>query len=91
MAASVAPVATPEVDSPEQAENPEELTAAPPSSAQKSSSLRRVLSFGLQKLPTVGTTESEEWHGVVCSKNGRLQVFTIPGLRRVLKGYTFFL
>ncbi|KAM7540321.1 hypothetical protein Aperf_G00000045876 [Anoplocephala perfoliata] len=80
-----APVATPEIDSPEQAENPEETTAAPPDSAHKSPSLRRVLSFGLQKLPALGTTESEEWYAVVGSKNGRLHVLTIPGLRRVLK------
>ncbi|KAM7541627.1 hypothetical protein Aperf_G00000045797 [Anoplocephala perfoliata] len=80
-----APVATPEIDSPEQAENPEETTAATPDSAHKSPSLRRVLSFGLQKLPALGTTESEEWHAFVGSTNGRNHVFTIPGLRRVLK------
>ncbi|VDO08684.1 unnamed protein product [Rodentolepis nana] len=80
-----APVVSPEEDIVEPGEKQEE-TAVSLSTSEKSHahSLRRVVSFGLQKIPT-GVTETEEYHAVVGLKNGRLHVLTIPGLRRILK------
>ncbi|VDL59502.1 unnamed protein product [Hymenolepis diminuta] len=78
-------VASPEVDSAELAERPEETSAAMPTSEKSNAhSLRRVTSFGLQKIPT-GSAENEEYHAVVGLKNGRIHVLTIPSLRRILK------
>nr|CDS25932.2 cell polarity protein; lethal giant larvae [Hymenolepis microstoma] len=80
-----APVVNPEDDFVEPGEKPEE-TPVSLSASEKSHahSLRRVVSFGLQKIPT-GVAETEEYHAVVGLKNGRLHVLTIPGLRRILK------
>ncbi len=66
----------------------EELEAAgehekPATSATAAApSLRRVAAFGLQQFPPA----CEEWHAVLALKNGRINVLTIPGLRRLLKG-----
>ncbi|KAM3172572.1 hypothetical protein ACTXT7_014252 [Hymenolepis weldensis] len=80
-----APVASPEVDSAELVERPEETSAAMLTSEKSNAhSLRRVISFGLQKIPT-GSAENEEYHAVVGLKNGRIHVLAIPSLRRILK------
>ncbi|VDM16152.1 unnamed protein product [Hydatigera taeniaeformis] len=80
-ASGVAPVATPEPDSIEQGEKPEEPFVA----STPRVSLRRVAGFGLQRFPQPPNTTMEECHAVVALKNGRLHVLTIPSLRRVLK------
>lgn len=84
-ASGVAPVATPEPDSIEQGEKPEEPVATT-NSAAPCLSLRRVAGFGLQRVPQPSNTTVEEFHAVVALRNGRLHVLTIPSLRRVLKG-----
>ena len=89
----MAPVATPEVDSTEHLEKPEEPSplasaTSPTCKTASTASLRQVAAFGLQRFPQTSssTSTTEDWHAVVALKNGRLHLLTIPTLRRILKG-----
>uniref|UniRef100_A0A5K3EIZ6 LLGL domain-containing protein n=1 Tax=Mesocestoides corti TaxID=53468 RepID=A0A5K3EIZ6_MESCO len=89
--ATKAPVATPESDSrsdqleqtdgcAEKEEKPAGDASAERETAPPSICLHRVAAFGLQKFPGC-----EDWYAVVALRDGRLNILTVPGLRRILK------